>query len=122
MVPCTSEESDRRATGFMMENSGMVLQRLKHNGASTFEMLAVRAKSNGMEIEFTEPLQEGEGWSKSNYLVKQWYYQPTENYGGPKIDEKSLNIRFCQRFRRSEKSFSRIRWHETKSHGLYQIE
>ena len=69
------------------------LQRLKHNGQSTFEMLAVRAKSNGMEIEFTEPLQENDGWSKSNYLVKQWYYQPTENYGGPKLDEKSLNIR-----------------------------
>jgi cytochrome c len=31
------------------------LQRLKYNGKSTFEMLAVRAKSDGVEIEFTEP-------------------------------------------------------------------
>lgn len=69
------------------------LQRFKYNEASTFEMLAVRAQSNGMEIEFTEPLAEGDGWDKSNYLVKQWYYKPTENYGGPKIDEKDLNIR-----------------------------
>jgi cytochrome c551/c552 len=69
------------------------LQRFKYNEASTFEMLAVRAKSNGMEIEFTEPLPEGEGWEKSNYLVKRWYYKPTENYGGPKIDETGLNIR-----------------------------
>ncbi len=69
------------------------LQRLKNNGTSTFEMLAVRVKSNGMEIEFTEPLKEGDAWEKSNYLVKQWYYKPTANYGGPKIDEKPLNIR-----------------------------
>lgn len=69
------------------------LQRMKYNGNSTFEMLAVRAKSNGVEIEFTEPLQEGHGWEKSGYEIKQWYYLPTENYGGPKLDERNLNIR-----------------------------
>jgi len=56
-------------------------------------MLAVRAKSNGMEIEFTEPLKEGDGWNPEDYLVKQWYYKPTINYGGPKMDEKALNVK-----------------------------
>ena len=37
------------------------LQRLKYNENSTFEMLAIRAKSNGVEIEMTEPLAEGNG-------------------------------------------------------------
>jgi cytochrome c len=69
------------------------LQRLSYNGESTFEMLAVRARSNGVEIEFTEPLQEGDGWAKSDYEIKQWYYKPTIQYGGPKLDNKSLNIR-----------------------------
>jgi cytochrome c len=56
-------------------------------------MLAVRAKSDGMEIEFTEPLQDGDGWSASDYEVKQWRYVPTVEYGGPKVDEKPLTIR-----------------------------
>jgi len=56
-------------------------------------MLAVRAKSNGMEIEFTEPLKEGDGWNVDDYLVKQWYYQPTINYGGPKMDERALKVK-----------------------------
>ncbi len=68
------------------------LQRLVYNEESTFEMLAVRAKSNGVEIEFTEPIRSGEGWLESDYEVKQWYYLPTKEYGGPKLDEKSLDI------------------------------
>jgi len=69
------------------------LQRLVYNENSTFEMLAIRAKSNGIEIEFTEALQDGDGWNKSDYEILQWYYKPTKEYGGPKLGEKSLNIR-----------------------------
>jgi cytochrome c len=68
------------------------LQRLSFNNKTTFEMLAVRAKSNGVEIEFTEPLQEASGNKASDYNIRQWYYKPTENYGGPKLDDKALNI------------------------------
>lgn len=69
------------------------LQRLEYNNQPTFEMLAVRAKSNGMEIEFTEPLEYMAGWDKSMYEVRQWYYLPTIEYGGPKMDEEAMNIR-----------------------------
>ena len=69
------------------------LQRLKYNNQSTFEMLAVRAKSNGVEIEFTETLKEGDGWNIDDYEIAQWYYLPTANYGGPKLDERPLSIR-----------------------------
>jgi len=68
------------------------LQRLKYNGGPTFEMLAIRAKSNGIEIEFTEPLNEGDGWNASDYDVKQWRYVPTIDYGGPKVEEEDLRI------------------------------
>jgi cytochrome c len=68
------------------------LQRMKYNGNSVFEMLAIRAKSNGMEIEFTEPLPEGAGWDPASYLVKQWWYKPTVEYGGPKMDEEVLKV------------------------------
>ncbi len=66
------------------------LQRLKYNEKPTFEMLAVRAKSNGIEIEFTEALREGAGWAASDYLINQWYYLPTKEYGGPKLGEEIL--------------------------------
>jgi cytochrome c len=69
------------------------LQRLVFNNKPTFEMLAVRAKSNGMEIEFTEPLQDGDGWNTEHYEVKQWYYKPTIEYGGPKLDEKKMTVK-----------------------------
>lgn len=68
------------------------LQRLKYNEKSTFEMLAIRAKSDGMEIEFTEALPLGTGGVASDYTIQQWRYLPTHNYGGPKLDLESLNI------------------------------
>jgi cytochrome c len=68
------------------------LQRLAFNGKPVFEMLAVRAKSNGIEIEFTEPLRDGDGWNPLDFEVKQWYYKPTAEYGGPKLGEKLLEV------------------------------
>ena len=51
-----------------------------------FEMLAVRAMDNGMEIEFTKPLAPGQGWDVNAYRIDSWKYVPTKNYGGPKVD------------------------------------
>jgi cytochrome c len=68
------------------------LQRLKYNEKTAFEMLAVRAKSNGMEIEFTEPLEENIGWNPADYEVQQWWYKPTKDYGGPKMDLEKLKV------------------------------
>ncbi len=68
------------------------IQRLEYNEESTFEMLAVRAKSNGLEIEFTEALEPGAGWDINDYEIVTWYYEPTAAYGGPKLGLKDLNI------------------------------
>lgn len=69
------------------------LQRLKYNEKPCFEMLAVRAKTDGIEIEFTEPLPAFVGWEPNEYEISQWRYQPTADYGGPKLDNKRLNVR-----------------------------
>lgn len=69
------------------------LQRLKYNGQPAFEMLAVRARANGLEVEFTEPLEPGTGWDPASYTVQQWWYQPTHEYGGPKKDLERLPVR-----------------------------
>lgn len=66
------------------------LQRLTFNGESAFEMLAVRAQQDGIEIELTQPLASGLGLNPDDYEVKQWWYLPTKNYGGPKQNEETL--------------------------------
>jgi cytochrome c len=68
------------------------LQKLKYNGKSTFEMLAVRAQPQGFEIEFTEPLNEGQKLRPADFLIHQWWYLPTKNYGGPKMDLTALTV------------------------------
>jgi len=68
------------------------LQRIKYNEKTAFEMLAVRAKSNGLEIEMTQPLAEGIGTNALKYTIKQWWYKPTAEYGGPKMDMENLGI------------------------------
>jgi cytochrome c551/c552 len=68
------------------------LEKLKYNNKPTFEILAVRAKANGIEIEFTQPLSDKYGNKADEYGINQWTYIPTMNYGGPKVDPAILNI------------------------------
>ncbi|WP_433533903.1 ricin-type beta-trefoil lectin domain protein [Micromonospora sp. CA-249363] len=69
------------------------LQKLTPNSASTFEMLAIRATTTGFEVEYTQPVSaETAANLASHYKLKQWRYQPTSAYGGPKIDEETLTV------------------------------
>ncbi|TLV03964.1 PA14 domain-containing protein [Dyadobacter luticola] len=72
---------------------GYGLQKLTFNDKTAFEMLAVRAKSDGVEIEFTEPLKEGTGETASDYDIRQWWFKPTGEYGGPKMDPENLSVK-----------------------------
>ncbi|MBR11360.1 MAG: glycosyl hydrolase [Rickettsiales bacterium] len=66
------------------------LQRMVYNGKSTFEMLKVKAKSDGFEIEFTEPIKEGQVISPENFQIEQFYFKPTAEYGGPKLGLETM--------------------------------
>ncbi len=67
------------------------LQKLTPNGTAVFDILAMRATGTGFELEYTQPLSSATAASLlSSYKVKQWRYQPTADYGGPKIDEQTL--------------------------------
>lgn len=68
------------------------LQKLKYNGKVTFEMLAIRARPRGFEIEFTEPLNNDQQITASDILIEQWRYQGTQAYGGPKLDQTKMKI------------------------------
>ena len=68
------------------------LERLVYNGETTFEMLRVSARSDGFEITFTEAIKPGQHITAEDFDIRQWRYQPTAEYGGPKIDESSLAV------------------------------
>lgn len=45
---------------------------LKSTGRTVFEVRTVRARANGLEIEFTKPLDPRVGWERESYYVEQW--------------------------------------------------
>ena len=67
------------------------LQRIAYNEKLTFEMLSVSARTNGFVVTFTEPIKEGQNISADDFLVQQWYYKPTAEYGGPKLGLEYLS-------------------------------
>lgn len=69
------------------------LTRIKFNGSDVFEPLATSLRSNGIEIEFTQPLAEGIGSAPDAYFASQWGYQATQTYGGSKIRHRRAEIR-----------------------------
>jgi len=66
------------------------LERLKYNGKPTFEILAIRARPKGFEIEFTQPLEKIGELKRQDFLMQQWRYLPTADYGGPKLDLENI--------------------------------
>ena len=68
------------------------LHRFNYNAKTTFEMLEVKAKVGGMEIELTEPIAKSEKVGIENFEMEQYYYEATEQYGGPKKGVEALKI------------------------------
>lgn len=57
------------------------LQKLKPSGRDAFEMLAVRSRQGGIEIEFTHEINAA-AKDKDSYTVQSWHYTSTSAYGG----------------------------------------
>jgi cytochrome c551/c552 len=68
------------------------LERLDWLGNEAFEMRSVRAQPDGFSIELTQPLADDQELSAADVQVKQWFYYPNEQYGGPKYDETVLSV------------------------------
>jgi hypothetical protein len=73
------------------------LQKLTPNGEESFDILEVRVREGGFELEYSQPLSD-ETIAKiaedprTAYRAEQWRYVPTQQYGGPKIDEEVLGV------------------------------
>lgn len=70
------------------------LQRLRQKTAppSVFEMKTVRAIAGGLQIEFTQPVPEYQLVNAGSYVIQQWRYEATSDYGGEKLDLQNLDI------------------------------
>lgn len=55
-------------------------------------MLAIRAKPKGFEVEFTEGLEKERILKPGDFFLQQWWYLPTANYGGPKMNVEELKV------------------------------
>ncbi|WP_240469743.1 cytochrome C [Cyclobacterium sp. SYSU L10401] len=75
--------------GWSWKENQFGLEKIKYNGQSTFEMLAIRAMPGGFEIEFTIPVA-ADQLPDEPIHIEQWRYEPTASYGGPKIDLEQL--------------------------------
>ncbi|MEZ5502368.1 MAG: family 16 glycoside hydrolase [Halioglobus sp.] len=68
------------------------LERMSWVGNEAFEMLDVKAQPDGFIIDLTQPLAADIELSPADLLVKQWFYYPNEQYGGPKYDATELPV------------------------------
>lgn len=68
------------------------LQRLRPTGKTAFEYQSISATSDGFVVEFTRPVPRDWLESPANYLITQWRYQSTPDYGGPKLDNATLTV------------------------------
>ncbi len=74
------------------KNTKFGLQRLRPNGRTAFEMKSVESRADGFLISLTRPVPESILTDPASYLVRSWRYKPTADYGGPKVDLKTLEF------------------------------
>jgi hypothetical protein len=69
------------------------LQKLTLNGANTFDIYAMHAVDGGFELQYTQPLSDQTAQDlAAKYQAQQWRYVPTPQYGGPKVDQETLDV------------------------------
>ena len=69
------------------------LQKLKYNGKIPFELLEVSARPDGLMLTFTESLDSlALKHLQEELFIDQWYYEPTPQYGGPKLGLEELSV------------------------------
>ncbi len=73
------------------------LQKLTPNGTDAFDMTSMSVTEEGFEVRYTQPLsaetaERISADAAAGYQVQQWRYVPTQQYGGPKVDEEVLVV------------------------------
>jgi hypothetical protein len=69
------------------------IQRLAWTGKTPFEIQEMRAKPDGFELTFTEPVDPKTAGDPASYKGQSWTYYWHSGYGCPPIDPKPLTVR-----------------------------
>ena len=68
------------------------LQRLSWTGKTPFEIKAMRAQSNGFELEFTQPVDEATAARPESYALTSFTYRYHRTYGSPIINQQPCTV------------------------------
>jgi cytochrome c551/c552 len=68
------------------------LESIQFKAETAFEPLRVLATPDGFDIHFSRPLAAGLTLDPGLFRMSDWYYVPSEIYGGPKYDLRDLTI------------------------------
>ena len=68
------------------------LERLRATGKDAFEIARVSAESDGLTVQFTRAIDSAWLGDAKNFALRQWRYEPTAQYGGPKIDDEAVEV------------------------------
>jgi hypothetical protein len=112
-------------SGWHWERKIFGLQRLNlKDNAQTFEVMAVRSKSGGFEIEYSGEMGES-AKDKSKYSVEMWYNEPESSYGGGvqkgTTQLSILNITACGDNRRAYLEISGLKKKEGNKHYVVHL-
>lgn len=69
------------------------LQRLVYNNKPFFEMLTVKAKPDGFQIEFTQPVDRKSALNPSAYFVESFIYKYHPVYGSPPVHKREHKVK-----------------------------
>lgn len=69
------------------------LQRLVYNNKNFFEMLTVKAKPDGFEIEFTQPVDKKSAMNPAAYAIQSFIYKYHPVYGSPPVHNREHKIK-----------------------------
>ncbi|MEY2716178.1 MAG: hypothetical protein RIT24_2521 [Planctomycetota bacterium] len=73
------------------------LQRLRPTGHIAFEYHTVRATPDGLVLTYTRPIDPTWASNPANFTLRQWRYEATQQYGGPKLDEEDVAVERAER-------------------------
>jgi hypothetical protein len=68
------------------------LDRLVWTGKTPFEVLEMKARPNGFELKFTQPVDPATAGDVTAYKMKSWTYNYHRDYGDKQRDEQPLTI------------------------------
>ena len=66
--------------------------RVRHTGLPAYLPLGIHARTNSVELTFTEALDPAIAQDPKNYGVKTWGLKRTEDYGSPRVGEAALPV------------------------------